>query len=120
MKKTKQSVDIFIPVTNLAAYWKGNFEKLPANKTYELVIDYPLTKPARFKINTGKKGMGLIALLGRIGKLYQRVYDKEDATLTSESEGGCYGIWGHDIGDLSIEGINIDHKKKLITLDVGS
>lgn len=118
-KKIKESIDVFVPVTSLI-YSKGNFDKLPAKKVYELVIDYPLTKPARYKINTGKNGMGLVALLNRIGKLYQKVYDREDATMKSESEGGCYGIWGHDIGDLSIEGINIDHKKKVITLDVGS
>ena len=121
MKKiNKQSISVDVQVLNLAAgNWKGNFDKLPANKIYELVIDYPLTHPAVYKIKTGKKGLGLVALFGKIGKLYQRTYDKEDATLETE-DGGCYGIWGHSIGHLAIEGINVDHKRRLITLNVGS
>lgn len=114
MKKNKEDITINISVTNLAeSIWKGDLQKLPAKKIYELVIDYPLSNPAIFKINTGKTGMGLIALLSKIGKLYQQTYDVEDAN-------GRYGIYGHDIDDLAIEGITVDHKKKRITLSVGS
>lgn len=113
MKKNKESLDIHIPVTYLGSTWKGNFEKLPANKTYELIIDYPLENPAKFKIKTGRSGMNLITLLGKIGELYQETYDKEDAT-------GCYKIYGHDIDDLNLGGIDIDHKKRTIKLGVDS
>ncbi len=119
--KNKQSITVFIPVTNLDGIWKGDFDKLPPNETYDLIIDYPLAVAARYKIKTGKNGMGFLQLLGRIGKLYQKTYDVEDEAIsTSPSGHGCYGICGHDISDLSLEGINIDHKKKQITLDVGS
>ena len=121
MKKTnKQSITLDIPITYLAATWKGSFDKLPANKTYELIIDYPLSNPARYQIKTGKTGMGLVKLLGTIGKLYQKTYDVEDSSMDNEEDGGRYGIWGHDIGDLALEGIDINHKTKKITLDIGS
>lgn len=109
MNKT-QKITLFIPVENLTAKWNGQFEKLPPNKIYEIVIDYPIDKPFVRKINTGKFGMSLFSLLRRIGKYYQSIYNCEEK----------YGVWGHEITDLIIEGININHKKKLITLDIGS
>ncbi len=109
----RQSITVHIPVTMLASLWKGDFRKLPANKIYELIIDYPLYKPAVYKIKTGKNGMGLVQLLGRIGKLYQKTYDREDDT-------GIYEIHGHDIDDLNLSGICVDHKSKKITLSVDS
>jgi hypothetical protein len=115
-----QNITVHIPVTMLSSIWKGEFPKLPANKTYQLVIDYPLSNPVTYPIKTGKKGMGLVSLLGKIGKLYQKTYDVEDETLESEAEGGRYGIYGHDIGDLNLSGINVNHKTKKITLDVDS
>lgn len=119
MKKT-QSITLFIPVTSLDAIWRGDSKKLPANKVYQLIIDYPLSVPARYKIKTGKKGMDILKLLTVIGKCYQKTYDVEDETCESEEEGGCYGIWGHSIDDLCLEGISINHKTKKIKLFIGS
>lgn len=116
----KQSATVFIPITYLSAIWKINFEKIPKNKSYYLHIDYPLTNKTKFKINTGKNGMNIIQLFSKIGKLYQKIYSKEDQTLISESEDGCYGIYGHNIDDLSLQSIHIDHKMKKITLGIGS
>lgn len=113
MKINKQNITIFIPVANLSAQWKGDFQKLPPNKTYTLVIDYPLSNNAQYKINTGKHGIGLVALLSKIGKFYQKTYDMDDFD-------GRYGIMGHDIEDLSLEGIHINHKLKRISLSIGS
>ncbi|CAB4196966.1 hypothetical protein UFOVP1290_486 [uncultured Caudovirales phage] len=120
-KKNKQSINVDAQVTGLS-FWKGDFDKLPPNETYQLIIDYPLGTPAVYKINTGGNGMGLPSLLARIGKFYQKTYDVEDETISKGGDpaSGCYGIFGHDISDLCLEGINIDHKKKQITLDVGS
>jgi hypothetical protein len=120
VKKVSQSVILHIPVTMLASVWKGDFHKLPANKMYELIINYPLSKPAVYKINTGKHGMGLVQLLGKIGKLYQKTYDREDATSPSEEEGGIYGIYGHNIDDLNLSSISVNHKTKKIRLGVDS
>lgn len=105
-----QSVTLFIPVTNLDAIWKGDTSSLPPNKTYTLTIDYPLDKPAKFKISTGKNGLSFLSLLKRIGSLYKKVYENEDK----------YGVWGHVIDDLQLEGIDINHKKNTIDLYIGS
>lgn len=113
--KNTQSITLFIPVTYLLGMWKNEFQELPPNQSFQLIIDYPLSRPAIYKINTGKKGMGLSRLLKTIGKKYQQTYNREDA-----SEEGVYGIYGHSIDDLSIEGIKVNYKKKTIRLDVGS
>lgn len=54
--------------------------------------------------------MGLGKLLQKIGEAYRKVYEEEDK----------YGVWGHYITDLAIEGIKVNYKTKKITLDVGS
>jgi hypothetical protein len=114
-KTNKQSVNVHIPVTMLTSNWGGNFEKLPPNKTYELLIDYPLDNPAKFKIKTGKKGIVLTDLLALIGKFYEKVYETDD------NDGGeTYGIYGHSIDDLNLGRIYVDHNKMLITLGVNS
>jgi hypothetical protein len=112
MKTTiKQSVSLSIPVVYLGdKVWKGSFEKLPANQTYSLIIDYPLDMPANFPIKTGKTGMTIVGLLAKIGEGYRKVY--ENATR--------FGIWGHSIDDLCIVEIKVDHKTKRITLGVDS
>ena len=111
-KVKKQSAWLFIPITDLGCGWKGEIDRLPANQTFDLVIGYPLggTKPHHFPIKTGKKGMGLIALLGKIGQAYEKLY---------EDPVGNH-IFGHGIDDLCLEGININFTAKTITLRVGS
>lgn len=110
MNKT-ETISIDVQVTNLVdGFWRGRFSKLPPNRTYELIIDYPLSNPAKYRIKTGINGLSLVQLLKRIGNAYRKVYDKED----------FYGVWGHYITDLAIEGISINHKTKKIRLNVGS
>ena len=112
MKKKTQHITIFIPVSQLNGPWKGELERLPANKTFDLILDYPFgsVREHHFAINTGKKGMGLVALLGRIGKAYEKVYQDPDK----------YGVFGHGIDDLQLEGIRINYKTRKIHLDIGS
>lgn len=111
-KKATQSITLFIPVTQLSATWKGEFDRLPANKTFDLIIDYPLggAQPVHFPIKTGKRGMGLIVLLGKIGQAYEKLYEDPDGNH----------IYGHGIDDLQLEGIDINYKTKKIILYIGS
>ena len=110
-----QNVQVFIPMTMVgSSSFKGQFENLPPNETYTLLIDYPhMDNYPSFKIKTGKNGLGLIKLLSKIGDLYRKIYDDEDCD-------GRYGIFGHDIDDLSIEGIHVNNKNKTIKLSIGS
>lgn len=83
---------------------------LPANEEFTLTIDYPLSNAAKFKIKSGKTGMGTAKLIDKICKLYHKVYENEEK----------YGIWGHSIDDLNLEGIKVNFVKKSITIDIGS
>jgi hypothetical protein len=111
-KKSKQSITIFIPITQLDAIWRGELDRLPANQTFDLIIDYPLggARAHHFPIKTGKHGLGLIGLLGKIGQAYKKLYEDPDEN----------DIFGHDIDDLQLEGISVNFKTKKITLDIGS
>jgi hypothetical protein len=57
--------------------------------------------------------MGTMRLVKEIGKSYQKIY--KDANTTNP-----YNVWGHDVGDLVIERINVDFLTKKIKLAVGS
>jgi hypothetical protein len=82
---------------------------LPPNQKFKLLIKYPC-KGRFFEFTTGKKGMNSFKLIQKIGKAYRTIYE----------DPGANGVWGHGIGDLYIEGIEIDFEKKLIELHVGS
>ncbi len=82
---------------------------LPPNKSFQLLINYPC-KGKFFTIKVGKNGMGSLALIRKIGKAYREIY----------KDPGKNGVWGHEIGDLYLEGIEIDFEKRLISLHVGS
>lgn len=105
-----KKIDCFVHISE----WQSAGEiSLPPNKTFSLTIDYPLARSAKFNISTGKNGLTTIGLINKIVKCYKKVYYKED-------ENGTYGIWGHDIGDLSLQGIDVDLKNNKISIHVGS
>lgn len=95
----------------LSSIWKGNFDKLPANCIYNLIIDYPLEEPVIIPIKTGKFGMGLFKFLKKIGAAYEKIYDDNK---------GQFKVYGHDIYDLNLSGISVNHKTKKIKLSVDS
>lgn len=101
-KKNIQDITVFIPVTHLAAIWKGEFNKLPANKTFNLIVEYPVEYKLNFPIKTGKTGLGLVRLLGKIGKIYEKIYQNPDK----------YGVVSHGIYDLCLEGLTVNLKKQ--------
>src|ERR1700722_833080 len=109
MKRKKQHIKCDVQVEMLG-WWNNDLLQLPPNQTFELIIDYPVSTNAVYKIHTGKSGIGLCKLLKKIGEAYRKVYAAEKK----------YGVWGHYITDLVIEGITVDFKKKKIRLDVGS
>jgi hypothetical protein len=111
MKKIlTQSIVCDIPVSQ-GEFWNGKDFWLPGNKTYTLVIDYPFSKMAEYKIKTNK-GMGLGGLVKQIYKCYIKKYQ-------SAEKDDDDGYW-HGIGDLVIEGIQVNHKSKVIRLGIGS
>jgi hypothetical protein len=124
-KNIRQTVKTFVPITYLEdSGWKGDLY-LPPNEIYELHIDYPLMHPTYIKIATGKLGMGLAAVLNKIGKAYQKIYDTDDEEIKASSrwsgnEKPRYGIYGHGIEDLNLCEIAVNHTSKTIKLGIGS
>lgn len=98
-----------IPVSNLSCF-NGSLGSLLPNSNYELMIDYPLENPVKFEITTGSKGLSPGELLRKIGKIYEKIYQSPEK----------YKVYGHDVEDLSLETVRINHKTKQIALDLGS
>lgn len=90
--------------------WSGNLDGLPPNNIYQLYIDYLIREQVIFPIKVGKRWMSLSKLLVKIGLAYQNVYQNANH----------FGVYGHCIDDLYLEGIEVDHKKLTIKLTVGS
>jgi len=107
----KQKVNCQIPIHMLTSTWKGEIKKLPSNKVFSLIIDYPVHKELTFKINTGSKGLTFTKLLQKIGKVYETIYKSKKYEQF---------IYGHDISDLTLEDISVDMKNKSIRLGIGS
>lgn len=93
-------------------------------------ITYPLTNPDVIEI---KEANSVGELLWDIAQGYKKIYDEETETTENEivapeergqllnrnKTTGIHGIFGHDIGDLFIEGVSIRHDG-FIDLQMGS
>lgn len=91
-------------------------------------FDYPLTHEVTFTFE-GKKPWRLSDILDKIAEGYCKIYDEEDETRTVDTvirgtllnrptTNGKYGIWGHILNDLYVEGL---YKKSGIWyMDTGS
>jgi hypothetical protein len=108
MMKKNEFMRCDILVTNSFCF-KGKIT-LPSNQTYKLIIDYPVSLTYVKNIKTGKTGKDSVDIIRAIGVAYTHVYNDTEK----------YGIWGHDMDDLVIEGIKVNHTKKIIELLIGS
>lgn len=106
----------------------------------DCTIDYPLSKPCNFKIHftkyTWSKNneyrISVEDVVDQICNKYREIYEEEEKSSIMEvrSENtpilnrgrtdGKWGIWGHGIGDLVIEGIVLDTDNHRIELYIGS
>jgi hypothetical protein len=74
--------------------------KVTRRQTIVVKLDYPLGATVRFT-RTKKGGWTLQQIANEIHRIYQtKIY----AGAKVEDE---YGVWGHDIGDLVLEGIDV-------------
>lgn len=80
-------------------------------QSIKFVIDYPLHNPVTFTIHADDDKIGLTRreIFEKICRRYHIVYDIEHSEKynggDSETVPGIFGIYGHDIGDLTIHGI---------------
>jgi hypothetical protein len=94
-------------------------------KDVELEIDYPLNEIYRGKL-TSNKGFTRKELITEISKRYHQIYEEEEATAKTKTiprekrkglinrndTDGKYGIWGHDLSDLFMTGIDVYKTKE--------
>lgn len=100
----------------------------------QLCIDYPLNHAHYFPLESAT-GFTRRIIVEAIVKTYVHIYAEEKETIremavipASQRRGlinrnttdGKYGIWGHDIGDLVIEGIEYYPDAKIIKPLIGS
>jgi hypothetical protein len=83
-------------------------QKLPAKVS--CILDYPLNSPVMFDIELGEDSWSAKDICNAIADKYSAIY--------SNPEG--YGIWGHDMLDLVIEGLQYIPDKNLIYAEIGS
>lgn len=88
-------------------------EKVWAGKTIAIEFDYPIHTPVVFSYSR-KGGWTLGQVIQKVIDGYEKIYESDY----------LYGIWGHNIGDLVLEGLTITYPKMgqgpLVRLDVGS
>jgi hypothetical protein len=112
---------------------------LAPNKTYTLIIDYPLRNTYTQEIKSGKKGLVLREVLNIAVDAYKKIYKEEKKTSKLKEESiaernkgksgmksrllnraptdGIYGIWGHDLSDLTITNIIVKGNKIYLSVD---
>ncbi|HYT95583.1 MAG TPA: hypothetical protein VEL76_43085 [Gemmataceae bacterium] len=83
-------------------------EGLPT--TVRGLIDYPLERPCLFTINVGEEPWSLWEICCAFADQYLRIYEEPDK----------YGVSGHDLTDLWIEGLLYYPEKQLIYAHIGS
>ena len=96
-----------------------------------LVVDYPLKKTVEFELSSDS-GFTRAMLIKAISKKYKYIYKKEQETtkikiipiekrkrlINRNTTDGIYGVWGHDIGDLVLSGIQVIEKNGKIYLNL--
>ena len=69
--------------------------------TIDVVIDYPLTRPTTLHMT---KPITVERFARGVAAAYKVIYQEEERTLTQGESGGTYGISGHGIEELFLEG----------------
>jgi hypothetical protein len=102
-----------------------------------LIIDYPLTKPASFTLESVSKSFSRKELIKAISEKYHEVYageekstkteivprDKREGLINRNETNGKYGICCHDLSDLDLSSIDVfknDEGKIYLVLNVES
>lgn len=104
----------------------------------KFMIDYPLEREFLFNYTSfNPEGWTAREILTKIIEIYNGIYKEEDRSMDIKLEtleqrmargglinrgksNGTYGIWGHDIGDLFIEGVSYDKSTKTVYPTMGS
>jgi len=105
-------------------------------KVITVIIDYPVRDQYRFDLRSDT-GFTRALLLKKISEAYYKMYEEEEASATVKTipvekrttiynrneTNGKYGIWGHDIADLVLSGVDVYKGKDgkiVVTLGIES
>lgn len=103
-----------------------NGDEILVKKTLiNIIFDYPLNKPHTFEFKN-EKGFSRKDLVLLISKKYHEIFDEEEVTskvktipvdkrtgiINRNETDGKYGIWGHDLTDLVLSGIEVHETDK--------
>lgn len=93
-------------------------------KTLFIIIDYPIKTEYQVEANSAT-GFTRELLIKEISKAYAKIYQEEENTATIKTiplekrkianrneTDGIYGIWGHDLADLSLANIEVYKNKE--------
>jgi hypothetical protein len=111
-----------------------NQDEIVASTQVCILVRYPLSTGAIFSvIAEGKDGFTRLELFARIAEIYGYIYDLEARTTETPSRvvnaggnvtktTGTFGVWGHPLEHLVLEGAwsTIDAKGETIWLEIGS
>lgn len=99
------------------------------DQTITIQFSYPLTNPTQMQF-TALNGFSRLELLKCIYAGYSSIYKQESNTMTKIDSNvplhnrgrsdGKYGIWGHELKDLCIEGIVYSNDTHIVSLNIGS
>ena len=93
----------------------GKDEIIASAKKATVIFNYPLSGKFKFEFKNSQGKITRREFAIFIQSTYQRIYDEEiegkkpagniPGMYNRQSTDGPYGIWGHHIGDLVIEGV---------------
>lgn len=108
--KPIQSIDISERIDDIPGSYDEDYKDIDFKRKIKgrMAIDYPIENYVEFEVEFKT----LHELVDEIRKAYQFIYKDAD-------KGNPFGIWGHDIGDLWIENIEI-YPGNIIDLSIGS
>jgi hypothetical protein len=72
-------------------------------------ITYPLTRSTMMTVTSKVGHFTRQDLVNAFVKAYEDIYDAE-AAVTTDRDDKPYGIWGHDLDDLILEGLHRDEQ----------
>jgi len=82
----------------------GGNEIVAESPEIEIVFDYPLSHEVTLPFSNDGKPFTRRDFWRAVYEGYTQIYREEDEAERQDFD-GPYGIWGHDIGDLHIEGV---------------
>ena len=110
-QKSFKTVNLNLMVSHLTDEKPLGKVFLPPGR-FTVILDYPFDDEYRFTVSS-KWGMTAYDLAVRVAQRYAKIYG--DRKLRNE-----LGIWGHEIGDLGIEGFRVNLKANVVDVYIGS